>query len=681
MILTTIEHSIEFISNSMSKKRSKRTALQQSVSREKQATAQTVSWVDIIRSPWFIPLVGIFILIILLSLRLIIDLDLGFHLRGGQWMLENHAFHRYDAFTYTVNDHEYIAMYWFYQIILYITYQIFGYSGISILNSLLLLAVFFLIFWYMKIRRIRPEIIAFLILSAAIALEIRFGVRPEVMTWISILCMLIILDRYFHDRKNQLYILPIIQLLWVNLHGLFIIGWFLVGAYFISSYVHERKLDKKLFRWSLFTILVSFINPYFIKGLLFPFYLFTRLQSSNIFKAAITELTSPWSAKALANMPHLSLFIYYCFSIVSLLILILTWRKRKVHEFLILPAFFYISFTTVRNVPIFIIATLPVIGAGISDLIQFDKLKFIKLRLNRYSRIASFLFTAILFLSCIRTITNAFYTGRRGGNFGIGIDDKMHPVAAAEFMEANDLNARFINDLNRGSWLIWATKQPVFIDGRLEVMQEDFFAEYQKSYRGSGLGDLIRKYNPRLVIFDYSYPEAMLWEIQLQQMPDWRKIYWDATTVIYALASYRPEFEAVNFMTTVYNLGIDTTTSSDQIWMGLQKPDRPGFINYLEGFYKHKHFPAALGRMAYYASVNLEFRASELLYYEFLQRTDQNHYAAYIGLGTIYMLTGQLERSLYCYERALKQNPKSDVAARRIKEIHNYLKINPSSHK
>lgn len=664
----------------MSKKHAKKHIQQDSAAPEKQtAELPRVQWKDIVRSPWFIPIIATFLLIILLSLRLIIDLDLGFHLRGGQWMLENHSFHHYDVFTYTVNDHEYIAMYWLYQIILFLVYQLFSYAGISILNSIFLVITFYLVFLRMKNHGIKPGLTALLLFPAIIALEIRFGVRPEIMTWILMLCMFIVLDAYFKKKHRYLFLLPVIQLLWVNLHGLFIIGWFLVGAYFISQCFHERKFDKKFFWWSVFTILISLINPYFIKGVIFPFYLFTRLQGSNIFKAAITELTSPWSAKALANMPRAPLFIYYAFSALGLLALVFPWRKRKLHEFLILPAFFYISYTAVRNVPIFIIAALPVISSSLGHMIERLKLSsFMKTPWQIRSKwIGAMIFTVLIILICIRIMTNAFYAGRRGGNFGIGIDKKMHPVTAAEFLNANNLKARFINDLNRGSWLIWATKQPVFIDGRLEVMQEDFFQEYQKSFQRNGLPELIYKYRPSLLIFDYSYPEAMIWDIYLQQMPEWRKIYWDETTVIYAHSDYRPDLDTVDFMAAVSKMGIDTTISSDHIWRSLQNPEQPRFTIWLRGFYQHKYFPAELGKMAYYASVNLEFRASELLYYEYIKKSDQNHYAAYLGLGTIYMLTERLDRALYCFESALRQNPKSDLAARRIREIRQYLKPSP----
>ncbi|MEO0189514.1 MAG: hypothetical protein ABIL18_00880, partial [candidate division WOR-3 bacterium] len=57
---------------------------------------------------WYIVLFFIFGVVFLLSLRKIYDVDIGFHLRGGEWMLENKSFHHYDVFTYTARNNEYV---------------------------------------------------------------------------------------------------------------------------------------------------------------------------------------------------------------------------------------------------------------------------------------------------------------------------------------------------------------------------------------------------------------------------------------------------------------------------------------------------------------------------------------------------------------------------------------------
>ncbi|MEO0206177.1 MAG: hypothetical protein ABIL22_05840, partial [candidate division WOR-3 bacterium] len=145
---------------------------------------------------WSIVLLLVFALVFFLSLRKIYDVDIGFHLRGGEWMLENKAFHRYDVFTYTARNNEYIAMYWLYQIMLYLVFRLSGDGGISIWNSILILLLFFFIYLRLRKSTIPLWLICFLILSSIFPFEIRFGVRPEIFTYIFIVLMLLILDLY-----------------------------------------------------------------------------------------------------------------------------------------------------------------------------------------------------------------------------------------------------------------------------------------------------------------------------------------------------------------------------------------------------------------------------------------------------------------------------------------------------
>lgn len=656
-------------------KRKKKKHLKKESVRVKAATSvRILTWKAVYTSPWFIPLVVTFAFIILLSIRLIIDIDLGFHLRGGEWMLQHKAFHRYDVFTYTVNNNEYIAMYWFYQIMLYFVYTLLSYGGLTIFNALLITLVFFIMFLRMKIQGAPLFSMVLVLFFSVLAMELRLGVRPEVMTWLFLALMLLVLDQYFYHRKNYLFWLPLIQLLWVNTHGLFILGWVVTGAYLVSTSVDRRTFDKVLFRWFLATIIISCVNPYFLKGIAFPFYLFTRLQSTSIFKDVISEFVSPWSQMAVEKISHLPLYVYYAFSILGLVSLGVSFRRRKIHEFILFPAFFYLSYAIIRNVPLFVIIASNVLVGSARD-VQIPA--SIKDHSNKiFHRFASWLpvaATIFLLLCCLRLISNAFYVDRGGGNFGLGLDQQFHPVKAARFLVENDLDGRILNDMNLGSWLIWKVPQPVYIDGRLEVMQEEFFREYHRSHAPGGLTKLISKYKPRLILFDYGYPQALQWDIQLKEMPGWRIIYWDETAVIYAPETYALHFPALSFTATVAALGIDTTLSDSTALKILRAPVKTGFLRWLEGFFIRQHLRGDLTKMAFYAYLNLEFRAAELLYLEALRMAPDHREEIFSNLGAVYYFSQNYERSFYCYQRVFQQNSQHTLARRRMLELKQLL--------
>ncbi len=628
-------------------------------------------WQTIYTSKWFLPLVGVFVLTTLLSVRPITAIDIGFHLRGGQWILGNMAFHKNDVFTYTVNQNEYIAMYWLYQVLVYSLFTLTGYAGLSIMNAILIALVFFLMFIRMKSNGIPVWLATITLLLTTLAMETRFMIRPEVMTWILLIVTLLILDQYFHYKKNYLYLLPIIQLLWVNVHGLFILGWIATGTYLMSTWFHERKFDTGLCKWFIVSIMVSLANPYFLKGITFPFYLFTRLQGSSIFKDAIAEFKSPWTIKTTALrpfLPALSLYSYYLTTFASFILCLITYKKRKVHEYLILGAFFYISATAIRNVPLFIIVAIPLIAVSVRDIVHFrfpSKQAKIVTILFRYTPYVFLIFTALFSL---RVITDAYYIAdRRTKNFGTGLDKYTNPISAADFIVRNNLRARMLNDLNSGSWLIWTIPQPVFIDGRLEVMQETFFQEYLKSFEPGGLAQLIEEYKPKIILFDYFV--ALKWHIQLKRMPEWRLIYWDEKSVIYAHQGYAREWPAISFIDVVSQLGIDTAMSDADVWSVLKTPGQSKFAYWVEGFFKKQHRPVGLLKMGDFAYVNHEFRSAEFLYLAFLKITRGNFYEVHFNLGSLYYRSHDYKKMLYCYERILQEHPENTLAQQRVNEV------------
>ncbi|MEO0206102.1 MAG: tetratricopeptide repeat protein, partial [candidate division WOR-3 bacterium] len=511
-------------------------------------------------------------------------------------------------------------------------------------------------------------LICFLILSSIFPFEIRFGVRPEIFTYIFIVLMLLILDLYLFHKKNRLFFLPFIQLLWVNLHGLFILGWVIMICYLIGIFFSERKRFKELLKWTTISLFASLINPYHIKGILFPFYLFTRLQDSSVFKDAITEFASPFSLRGFLLTSHSALYLYFIFLGITLILIIITRYQRKIHEYLLFVAFGYLSCTAVRNIPLFLIIALQIIGLSIRDVLpEIKKRLFIKQSAENVVAISVGIFSLLFSL---RVINNGYYSERGGGIFGVGFDRDIQPTKAGEFLKKNGLKGRILNDLNRGSWLIWSVREPVYIDGRLEVMKEALFSEFHNSHEPGGLIRLVNKYNPSLIIFDYSYPEALYWDIDLEGSPGWRIIYWDETSVMYAKIDYATEFRTISFISTIQQMGIDTSLSEKERWDILRTPTKSNLSLFFEGLYKRQDYPVCLTRMAFYSSVKLDFKAAEILYLNALKRADYHRAEIYFRLGLIYHFMQDFVKAEYCYQRVLKEKPEQKKA----KELLNRLR-------
>ena len=487
---------------------------------------------------WIGPMVLVSVFIFVLSLRQLSDPDLGFHLKYGRWIVANHCVPATDQSTYTVSQHPYIDLQWLFQVMLYGMFTLTGYAGISLFVCLLSLLLSLLLLLRQRSSGIPPSIIITAMFATFLMIEPRIAPRPEMVTFLFLTGILFILDRYFETRKNLLCLLPVIMLLWCNMHALFILGVIVMGVYFISILYRDRKPDKPLLAWMIVSCLVCFINPYGIKGFVFPVELLTRFDPNNIFNQHIQEFM-PFFAQ-----PHFVMRDYLFMALlgVSLPGMFLSFKRRRLHEIMLLILFGFLAVGSIRNIPLFVLVAIPVIGDNAVLLTG-------KTRMARKGPgLALFALMIILPLAFIpRLLTNAFYTENNSFNrTGMGINRQHRPVQAATFLLDHHLNGRILNSIGFGGWLSWVLPQPVFMDGRLEVMQESIYRKVTQSWNG-GLAGLIGEYQPQLIVYNYAnyYP----WTRQLKEMNDWRLIYADGTAAIFASSGYAREIPELDLST------------------------------------------------------------------------------------------------------------------------------------
>jgi hypothetical protein len=511
------------------------------------------------------------------------------------------------------------------------------------------------------------------LLLTLITIQIRFFFRPELLTWIGILLVLLLMDQYFCFRKKRLFFLPIIMVVWVNCQGLFIIGLFIIGAYFLSIWVHEKKFDKYLLKWFAVSFLVTFLNPYFEKIVLQPFYLFTRLSSSSIFKTTISEFNSPFVYTANLEKFTLEIYSYYAICVLSIALFLFIIKKRKLHEFLILAAFFYISYSQIRNVPIFVIYAINIIAISLSGILKGSNwLKKYSEKFKGALKLAPYFVTIVIILIALRVYNNAYFASYdMGADFGIGLNENVLPIKSTEFLLDNKLDGRIINQLGFGSWFVWKLPQPVFIDGRLEVMKEDFYGEYQSSFKQGGLKMLIDKYGPQLIVFNYAF--ANNWIPQLKNISGWRVIYLDDNSIIYARNNYAENISRMNVDDVLVKIGLDTNITEQEITEIFKTKPKTQVSNWLSGFYEKRKNFIGLMNLALYAIENDNLRVAEIIYLDIIKNANGrfNDYLLnlYNNLGNIYFIRKDFNKALYCYHIYLKNFPDDEHLKEKVKYL------------
>jgi hypothetical protein len=113
------------------------------------------------------------------------------------------------------------------------------------------------------------------------------------------------------------------------------------------------------------------------------------------------------------------------------------------------------------------------------------------------------------------------------------------PVRAVEWLKQNRQSGPMYNSYNWGGYLLWALPQePVFVDGRTDLYDDEFLHEYFQvmfirpdgTSPSGGWQDVLDKYGVRLALIER---ESLL-AAMLMAQPDWRLVYGDDLAVIYA---------------------------------------------------------------------------------------------------------------------------------------------------
>ena len=538
-----------------------------------------------------------FLLAFLFALRPIASRDLGFHLRTGQWIVENGTFPGQDVFTYTANQSDYIDLHWLYQVVLYLDYSAFGYAGLTLLNVVLILSALALLVRRCRSQGVSLAVLAPLFLVSLLALELRMEMRPEIVSWVLLGITLAMLDAYHYRGRNLLFILPVMQAIWVNTQGLFILGWVVMAAYCLSDLVHHRRLDRPLWGWSLGALAATLLNPYGLWGVLHPLTLATRLRGSNVFQQAITELGSPWSWDLIAGdpfAPKAAFYSFYFLVIAAVVAVVISLRRQKLHNVLILIAFLIIASASLRNIPFFILVALPVVGLGLSPVPAAGTRKSsarppVQLRRLAMHPAAAMTLTVVILLISARVVTGAWYIdARRPQRLGVGLDELHQATGAGEFLQAHDLDGILLNHIDLGGWLMWTAPQPVYIDTRLEVAGESLFREHMGSFAGGGLQRLARKTRADLIVFDPRRTPA--WTEQLRTMP-WRLVLWRPNVVIYARQGYAEKVPGVDLMEQVRQE--ITVPSEEQVRTAILAPTPSPAATWWSGFFRRQVYPEA----------------------------------------------------------------------------------------
>jgi tetratricopeptide (TPR) repeat protein len=443
---------------------------------------------------------------------------------------------------------------WLFQLLSYLVYSKWQADGLIILQCLLIIASFLVLF-LMGYGLIKSYLeTAVLVIITAFASITRFNIRPDIFS-----LFFFVLYLYFlrlHISKKAIWFLVPIQVLWVNFHGYFFLGPLLV-IFFIAAEFLRRRLKflpsqwkkefalsdvayKRLKKLFLLVVLACFLNPRTFQGTFYPFYVFKEFLSGRvqIFLKYIQELQPTLSlGRALGDY-------YYVLIIFCFLLMAINFRRLKIIEIILVLFFFFFSLS-LRNIVFFVFISYMIVVSYTAEALKniYAHLRLQSLIRQRlfilFKTVISIIFIVWLGLEMDKRLGLNYYDfeNREFKSYLTGIDERNYPKKAVDFISEHNIPSNMFNDFNSGAYLIGRTypKRRVFIDGRTELYGPEFFEEYMKLLKGdiAAFERITNKYRINAMLFSTaltSLPDIIGY---LYKSPQWKLVFFDEAGVLF----------------------------------------------------------------------------------------------------------------------------------------------------
>jgi hypothetical protein len=478
------------------------------------------------------------------------DAGTGWHIRNGQLILQSHSIPRVDLFSATMAGQAWYAWEWLYDVLVAAVHQVLGLNGVVFATAAIMAAAFVLVFRFAMRRGGSLPITLVLLVLTLGASAIHFLARPHVVSWLLAVIWFEVLDSAAsaarRERTRRVFLLPLLMLLWVNLHGGFLLGFALLGVYFVGGTIQffsSREQRQEIGRWlkrlglvSALSLLASFVNPYGYKLHLHIY----RYLSDRFLMNHVNEFASP-DFHGVAQQ---------CFAVLLLVtIAALASARRKPGPAQLLAVLLaaYSGLYASRNLPVSCLLLTLIVAPLLSETVAtasvsaeiaprlralFSCLRDFGMRMQSLE--VNFQGHLWMVLALALGLWVCMHGGRLGSTQLINayFDDKRFPVEAAEVIVERDLREPIFCPDQWGGYLIYRLypQTKVMVDDRHDLYGDQFFKGYLKVVFVQS--DWEKVLDERHVNWILVQKNSSLGTI-LGQTPEWKLIHEDGTAVLF----------------------------------------------------------------------------------------------------------------------------------------------------
>ena len=173
-------------------------------------------------------------------------------------MVENQRILHADPFSFTRPGAVWATPGYPYEIALYLLYRQIGGLGVDFL-ACTILSITFLVLW--KVLPASPMRKVILIGTAMLVSSYYWSARPNLFALLFSVITVALLESYRAGSRRSLWLVPVVVLVWANLHGSFFLAFIYLGIYALDHLKDKIKLVPMVVT-GIFMALATLATPY-----------------------------------------------------------------------------------------------------------------------------------------------------------------------------------------------------------------------------------------------------------------------------------------------------------------------------------------------------------------------------------------------------------------------------------
>jgi hypothetical protein len=451
----------------------------------------------------FLPFFAALVLgtLVLFAPQIFNDPDTYWHLATGGWILDHGRVPHVDVFSYTKAGAPWVAHEWLSDVVMALAWRAGGWSGLAVLFATAAGAAAWLLVRRLSLTLSGVTLLLVSVLALAGTLTSMLA-RPQVLMLPVLLLWVGELMTAREQHRAPRLAAALLMTLWANLHGSFVFGFLLAGAFGLDALVEEKGRRWSVIRdWGVFAAAITaaaLLTPHGINGLIFPFQIMNMTILPYIIEWRAADFSQPTAFEAAI--------------LVTLFVCLSRGVRVRLVPLLLLLGLLHMSLQHIRH-QFVLVMVAPLLLA--EPLAQALGQKPSRAPLRPLLMTAAAVLTAILF-----TVRLAVPLTRPDG--------PISPVTALAHVPPELAAQPVFNDYGFGGYLIFKGVRP-FIDGRADMYGDAFSGDYFRADRSDPalFKTLIQRYR---VAWSILPPNSKL--IPLLEEAGWKRLYADRFAVV-----------------------------------------------------------------------------------------------------------------------------------------------------